>query len=80
VVNDLERPVFEKYPILADMKRWLSARPGVAAAGMSGSGSTMFAVISDPGGQKPVPPVELESELRMEFGETLWIETTSVQH
>ena len=46
-VNDLETPVFEKFPILAELKRWLQAQPEVAAGMMSGSGSTMFAVLRD---------------------------------
>ncbi len=44
-VNDLERPVFEKFIFLAEMKHWLMEQPETAAAMMSGSGSTMFAVI-----------------------------------
>jgi 4-diphosphocytidyl-2-C-methyl-D-erythritol kinase len=44
-VNDLERPVFEKFVFLAQMKRWLSKQPEVGAALMSGSGSTVFAVL-----------------------------------
>jgi 4-diphosphocytidyl-2-C-methyl-D-erythritol kinase len=44
-VNDLERPVFEKFVFLAQMKMWLLAQPEVGAALMSGSGSTMFAVM-----------------------------------
>jgi 4-diphosphocytidyl-2-C-methyl-D-erythritol kinase len=44
-VNDLERPVFEKFVFLAQMKSWLSAQPEVGAALMSGSGSTVFAVL-----------------------------------
>lgn len=31
LVNDLERPVFEKHLFLAEMKRWLVKRPGCAA-------------------------------------------------
>jgi 4-diphosphocytidyl-2-C-methyl-D-erythritol kinase len=41
----LERPVFQKYLFLADLKRWLLGRPEVCAALMSGSGSTLFAVL-----------------------------------
>ena len=48
LVNDLERPVFAKHRFLAEMKEWLRARQGVAGALMSGSGSTMFAVLDDP--------------------------------
>jgi 4-diphosphocytidyl-2-C-methyl-D-erythritol kinase len=44
-VNDLERPVFEKFVFLAQLKIWLLKQPEVAAALMSGSGSTMFAVM-----------------------------------
>ena len=43
--NDLERPVFEKFIFLAEMKTWLLKRPEVGAALMSGSGSTVFAVL-----------------------------------
>src|SRR5262249_10496961 len=42
-VNDLERPVFEKFVFLAHLKRWLLKQREVAAALMSGSGSTVFA-------------------------------------
>lgn len=42
--NDLERPVFNKFPFLAVMKMWLLEQPGVQAALMSGSGSCMFAL------------------------------------
>lgn len=48
LVNDLERPVFAKHLFLAEAKQWLRARDEVSAALMSGSGSTMFAVLRDP--------------------------------
>ena len=48
LVNDLERPVFSKFPILARMKHWLLDQPGTRAALMSGSGSTMFALTETP--------------------------------
>jgi 4-diphosphocytidyl-2-C-methyl-D-erythritol kinase len=44
-VNDLERPVFEKFVFLAQLKTWLLSQSEVGAALMSGSGSTMFAVM-----------------------------------
>ena len=44
-MNDLERPVFEKFVFLAQLKMWLLKQPEVGAALMSGSGSTIFAVI-----------------------------------
>ena len=46
-VNDLERPVFEKFVFLAELKMWLLKQREVGAALMSGSGSTMFAVLRD---------------------------------
>jgi 4-diphosphocytidyl-2-C-methyl-D-erythritol kinase len=42
--NELERPVFDKFVFLARIKMWLLEQKEVAAALMSGSGSTMFAV------------------------------------
>jgi 4-diphosphocytidyl-2-C-methyl-D-erythritol kinase len=44
-INDLERPVFEKFVFLAQLKMWLLRQPEMGAALMSGSGSTMFAVL-----------------------------------
>jgi 4-diphosphocytidyl-2-C-methyl-D-erythritol kinase len=44
-INDLERPVFEKFVFLAQMKTWLREQPEVGATLMSGSGSTVFAVM-----------------------------------
>lgn len=46
--NDLERPVFAKFPFLGHLKNWMLERPGVLAALMSGSGSTMFALTETP--------------------------------
>jgi 4-diphosphocytidyl-2-C-methyl-D-erythritol kinase len=43
-MNDLERPVFEKFIFLGRIKTWLLEQPEVGAALMSGSGSTVFAV------------------------------------
>ena len=46
-VNDLERPVFGKFVFLPQIKIWLLKQAEVGAALMSGSGSTIFAVIRD---------------------------------
>jgi 4-diphosphocytidyl-2-C-methyl-D-erythritol kinase len=46
-VNDLERPVFEKFVFLAQLKMWLLKQREVGAALMSGSGSTIFAVLRE---------------------------------
>ena len=47
LVNVLERPVFEKFVFLAELKGWLLKQAEVSAALMSGSGSTVFAVLRD---------------------------------
>src|SRR5437763_9055593 len=46
-VNDLERPVFEKFVFLAQLKMWLLEQAEVGAALMSGSGATVFAVMRE---------------------------------
>ncbi len=67
LVNDLERPVFQKYIQLAEMKRWLLAQVEVAGAIMSGSGSTMLAVL-----REQVGGAVLIEKARAQFGENLW--------
>jgi 4-diphosphocytidyl-2-C-methyl-D-erythritol kinase len=67
IFNDLERPAFAKYLLLPAMKEWLLEHSLVAAAGMSGSGSTMFAILRDPRGAE-----QLAIEAKAAFGETLW--------
>ncbi|MFL6537558.1 MAG: 4-(cytidine 5'-diphospho)-2-C-methyl-D-erythritol kinase [Chthoniobacterales bacterium] len=47
LVNELERPVFEKYAFLALIKSWLREQPEVTDALLSGSGSTVFGVLRD---------------------------------
>ena len=64
LVNDLERPVFEKYLFLATLKRWLTQQPEVAGALMSGSGSTTFAVL-----HRAEDAPALEKRVLTEFGE-----------
>lgn len=65
IVNSLERPAFEKFLVLPAMKQWLRAQPEVRAAAMSGSGSTMFAVLRQDAG-------DLELRAKERFGESLW--------
>jgi 4-diphosphocytidyl-2-C-methyl-D-erythritol kinase len=67
LVNDLEAPVFEKYVFLDHLKQWLRAQPEIAGAAMSGSGSTMFAVL-----RAGTTAQALASRARREFGESLW--------
>lgn len=54
LVNDLEKPVFGKFLFLAELKNWLNSRPEVRTALMSGSGSAMFALLSDPSQAEPL--------------------------
>ncbi|MEM9018710.1 MAG: 4-(cytidine 5'-diphospho)-2-C-methyl-D-erythritol kinase [Verrucomicrobiota bacterium] len=69
VVNDLERPAFEKFPILGDMKNWLLERKGVEAAMMSGSGSTMLAFLSENS-----DPDKIIRKAKKHFGKSTWME------
>ena len=66
-VNDLERPVFEKFVFLAQMKMWLLKQAEVGAALMSGSGSTIFAVM------RPNADVDLVAKrAKSELDPELW--------
>ncbi len=69
LVNDLERPVFEKYLPLAAIKTWLLAQPEVAGALMSGSGSTVFSVLHR---SAAGDSADLETRAREMFG-NLWV-------
>jgi 4-diphosphocytidyl-2-C-methyl-D-erythritol kinase len=66
-VNDLERPVFEKFVFLAQLKAWLLKQTEVGAALMSGSGSTVFAVL------RPNADVDLLTKrAREELDREIW--------
>lgn len=67
--NSLERPVFEKYRLLPALKTWLLERPGVQGALMSGSGSTMFAILDSQAACE-----SLAAEVREWLGDTSWIQ------
>jgi 4-diphosphocytidyl-2-C-methyl-D-erythritol kinase len=67
LVNDLERPVFEKFLFLADLKSWLLEQPEVTGALMSGSGSTVFALLHEAGSA-----AILGERIAGEFGPDLW--------
>ena len=67
-VNDLERPVFEKFIVLGHIKAWLRRQPEVGVALMSGSGSTLFAVLRE--GEKPGP---LRERIGTEIDPTMWL-------
>ena len=70
VVNDLERPVFAKYLIIGDTKRWLLEQPEVQAACLTGSGSTLFALLRDDASETRAA---LSHRLRRRYGDNLWI-------
>lgn len=65
--NDLERPVFEKHRILAELKNTLLQHPATEAALMSGSGSTIFAILRD-----EADASALEQEILREIDPSLW--------
>jgi 4-diphosphocytidyl-2-C-methyl-D-erythritol kinase len=60
--NSLEAPALEKYPLLALYQEFLREQ-GAAAALMSGSGSTTFAIARDEAGAR-----RLEAQVQSEFG------------
>jgi 4-diphosphocytidyl-2-C-methyl-D-erythritol kinase len=65
--NDLERPVFAKHRFLAELKQWLLDHPATAGAMMSGSGSTVFAILKNPADAETV-----SREARAALDPTLW--------
>ncbi len=67
LANDLERPVFEKFVFLGLLKRWLMNQPEAVGALMSGSGSTVFAVLNTEESGS-----DLLSRARLEFGNEFW--------
>lgn len=71
MVNDLERPVFGKHRFLAELKMWLLEQPEVEGALMSGSGSTMIAILRGDG-------EVLKARARVEMDPTLWGEVVVV--
>jgi 4-diphosphocytidyl-2-C-methyl-D-erythritol kinase len=67
LVNDLERPVFEKFIFLVRMKSWLCQQSEVGAAMMSGSGSTIFAVM-----RPNADPDAVANRAKSELDPNLW--------
>ena len=68
--NDLEIPVFEKFPILGLIKHWLLGRCEVESALMSGSGPTIFAIL-----RQEASPNKLVTDIALELGADLWVHT-----
>ncbi len=67
LVNDLEKPVFAKHRYLAELKDWLLKRRDTKTALMSGSGSTMFAIL-----HPQANPEALIGTAHKYFDENLW--------
>jgi 4-diphosphocytidyl-2-C-methyl-D-erythritol kinase len=67
MVNDLERPVFEKYIFLARLKMWLLNQAETHVALLSGSGSTLLVVLRDSAGGE-----HLSARIKQVFGEQMW--------
>ena len=74
LVNDLEPPVFAKYLLLPAMKQWLLEQSALESAFMTGSGSTMVAVIKPAAEGDDIPA--LKQAIKAEFGETMWVTET----
>jgi 4-diphosphocytidyl-2-C-methyl-D-erythritol kinase len=75
IFNSLERPVFEKFLLLPVMKEWLRHQPEVRAAAMSGSGSTIFAMLAE-----NTSDHDLQHRAKTNFGETLWTAFCEAPH
>jgi 4-diphosphocytidyl-2-C-methyl-D-erythritol kinase len=75
LVNDLERPVFAKYQLLALVKQSLLEQPETLGALMSGSGSTMFALTQSRAGAEL-----LRARLLEEFGSSNWTAIITPYH
>ncbi len=71
--NGLERPVFAKHLVLAAMKAWLIEQPEVEVGMMSGSGSTLFALLHE--GRRPEG---LRERALAEFGASCWDASASI--
>lgn len=74
MVNDLERPVFEKWVLLPTLKNWLMEQPETQAALMSGSGSTMYAVT-----QTGVEAAALARKAETFCGPATWVQVTETR-
>jgi len=74
IYNDLEIPVFEKFPILGLIKQWLLSCQETECALMSGSGPTLFAILRQGAASR-----KLETAAALEFGNDLWVHTCKVQ-
>ncbi len=63
LVNDFEKPLFRKYPVMQQLKKSLYEKGAIYAA-MSGSGSTVFGIF-----QSPPPAIGFSGEFEVFTGE-----------
>lgn len=70
--NSLEAPALEKYPLLWLFQEFLRGH-GVAGTLMSGSGSTVFALV-----QSLSAAEELAEQFKTRFGSTYWIRSVAI--
>jgi 4-diphosphocytidyl-2C-methyl-D-erythritol kinase len=70
--NSLEAPALEKYPLLALFQEFLRSH-GAAAALMSGSGSTTFAIVHG-----ATAAETLREKFVGKFGQTCWIRVVKI--
>ena len=77
IINDLEIPVFDKYLLLPVIKKWLQEQAEVECAFMTGSGSTMVAVINSDVSGEAIN--KLKGDLSEQFSSTLWMTLTEFQ-
>ncbi len=75
MVNDLERPVFEKYIVLAALRQWLRVQPESDGTLLSGSGSTVFALL-----RREVCGETLADRVKSQFGAHCWTCLTRLRH
>jgi len=68
--NDLEPAVEQRFPWVASAREWIARQPGILAARMSGSGSTVFGLFNS-------EPLARDASLRAReyFGPESWIQT-----
>lgn len=67
--NDLEPPVEKKFLWISSARTWMEQQPGVLAARMSGSGSTVFGLFAD-----SFKAQEAQQRARAFFGPETWIQ------
>ena len=71
--NDLQTPVFQKFPILSIALDFLQKQTGVAGAMMSGSGSTLFAILESEKSGRPVADA-----IKKRFSKDVWTCLTKI--